>query len=204
MPKCHATSKFHISNSLWNKLPNRFIIKHSNSSGYNIVVDEKGTTDLCMINRVLKCLKKVKYGLRKNEPVYSFFGGILYTEFIENVTDYKFFCFNGEVKFIAIVKEWLKENSSNEPYQVIVDKSFKELPFSYGYERGPIIYEKPSYFDDMLAVVEKLSSNIPHVRLDMMGTVDRFYFGEFTFFPGGGRDRFFPNEYDLIVGKYIK
>ena len=204
LPECYITTDFHISSKAWDCLPERFIIKHSNSSGYNLTVNQKSTTDLGIINRVLKCLKHVKYGLRKNEPVYPLVGKIICTEFIDAVTDYKFFCFNGKVMFIAIVKEWLKENPSKEPYQVMVDRDFNELPFSYGYERGTVAYEKPPYFGEMLATVEKLSANIPHVRLDMMGTEDRFYFGEYTFFPGGGKDRFYPPEYDLTVGKYIQ
>ena len=55
----------------------------------------------------------------------------------------------------------------------------------------------------MLHTVEVLAKNIPHVRLDMMGNNERFYFGEFTFFPGGGRDRFNPPDYDLVVGEYL-
>ena len=107
------------------------------------------------------------------------------------------------MEFIAVVKEWLKENGAKEPYQIILNRDYEEMPFSYGYERGPITYEKPHYFEEMLDVVEKLSKNVPHVRLDMMGDNDKFYFGEFTFFSGGGRDRFCPSEYDLIIGQKL-
>lgn len=203
LPECYAVVNFNISNEIWNLLPNKFVIKHSNSSGYNIVIDDKNSADLNVINRVLTSFKHVKYGVRKNEPVYSFNGRVLCTEYLDNLTDYKFFCFKGRVRFVAIVKEWLKESPLKEPYQIIVDRDFKELPFSYGYERGTISCEKPAYYDQMLHTVEVLAKNIPHVRLDMMGNNERFYFGEFTFFPGGGRDRFNPPDYDLVVGEYL-
>ena len=203
LPVCYATERKHISKKTWNSLPNKFVIKPSNSSGYNIIIIDKVNADLEVLNRVLDGVMRVKYGALKHEPVYSLTGKVLLMKYMENLTDYKFFCFNGRVEFIAVVKEWLKENGAKEPYQIILDRNYEEMPFSYGYERGSIIYEKPCYFDEMLEVVEKLSKNIPHVRLDMMGDNDNFYFGEFTFFSGGGRDRFNPSEYDLKIGQKL-
>ena len=126
LPKCYAVVDSHITEKLWNELPDRFIIKPSNSSGYNITIDDKSLADRNVINRVLSCIKRVKYGLIKNEPVYPFCGKFVFTEFIDNLTDYKFFCFDGKVVFVAIVKEWLKENESGEPYQIIVDRDYNE------------------------------------------------------------------------------
>lgn len=203
LPKCYAVVDSHITERIWNRLPDRFVIKPSNSSGYNITIDDKSLVDMNVINRVLSCIKKVRYGCIKNEPVYPFCGKFVLTEFIDNLTDYKFFCFDGKVGFVAIVKEWLKENDSNEPYQIIVDRDYKELPFSYGYERGTASYKKPIYYDDMLKVVENLSKGLAHVRLDLMGDDARFFFGEFTFFPGGGKDRFTPSEYDAVIGQLL-
>ena len=203
LPVCYAVERKHISKKTWEELPDKFVIKPSNSSGYNIVITSKANADLEVLNRVLECVMRVKYGALKHEPVYSLSGKILLMKYMDNLTDYKFFCFNGRVEFIAVVKEWLKENGSKEPYQIILNRDYEEMPFSYGYERGPITYEKPHYFDEMLEVVENLSKSVPHVRLDMMGDNDSYYFGEFTFFPGGGRDRFNPSDYDLIMGQKL-
>ena len=203
LPESYSIEKKSISKKTWNSLPNKFVIKPSHSSGYNIIIMDKDSTKLEVVNRALKCIMRVKYGALKHEPVYPIVGKIILMKYIENLIDYKFFCFNGHVEFIAVVKEWLKESFNNEPYQVIFNRDFEEINFSFGYERGTIKYEKPHYFDDMLKVVENLSRNIPHVRIDMIGDDDRFYFGEFTFFPGGGRDRFNPQEFDLIIGKKL-
>lgn len=189
-----------ISKRLWNSLPDRFVIKPTASSGFNIVIEDKSKYNRCVINRVICYIKGIHYGLYKNEPVYSFWNNFLITEFIPDITDYKFFCFDGEVEFVAITNELKKENNNGEPYQVIVDKNFTELPFTYGYERGMYNYTKPSYFNEMLDIAQKLSTKFQHVRVDMMGDRDKFYFGEFTFFPGGGRDRFIPSEYDEFYG----
>ncbi len=200
LPKCYAVFNRYISRVAWEKFPDRFVVKPSNSSGYNIIVEEKSKVKLCEINRTLSCIKRVKYGLLKSEPVYKYFGTTIVTEYIEDPVDYKFYCFNGKVKFVAVSKELKKESNFAEPYQIIVDDNFRELSFTYGYERGTCVYDKPKYFEAMLKVVEDISRGVPHVRVDMMGTPERFYFGEFTFFPGGGRDKFNPIEYDRFFG----
>lgn len=204
LPRSLGFVKFKISKRLWDSLPNRFLIKPTNSSGLNIVVEDKSIYNLQVINRVIRYIKHVHYGLYKNEPVYSFWNDFLITEYISDITDYKFFCFNGQVEFVAVVNELKKEGENGEPYQMITDKDFNELPFSYGYERGTRKYEEPYYFNEMVEIAEKLSTKFQHVRIDMMGTSNKFYFGEFTFFPGGGRDRFMPSEYDSIYGAIIK
>ena len=203
LPDCFAVVNCRIIKRLWNALPEKFVVKPSNSSGYNIVV-EKSSSDLSAVNRVLRCIKRVKYGLLKNEPVYRFCGKFVLTQYLDDIIDYKFFCFDGKVRFVAVVREWLKENNNKEPYQIIVDRNYKELPFSFGYERGSVDYVKPVYFGDMVKDVEKLAKGISHVRIDMMGNNQRYYFGEFTFFSGSGNDRFHPEQYDEIVGQYLK
>ena len=203
LPKCLGIVNVLISKRLWNKLPDRFIIKPTNASGFNIVIDNKCSNDRMMINRFLRYIKSVHYGLRKNEPVYSFSNRFLFTEYIDDITDYKFYCFNGNAEFIAVVREMEKENDNREPYQMIVDKKFRELPFSFGYERGEKCFNKPCYFNQMVNVAEAISKRFKHVRVDMIGNGTDFFFGKLTFFPGGGRDRFNPCDYDLRYGKLL-
>ncbi len=204
LPEMFGFTKRKISKKLWDFLPDRFVIKPTNSSGFNLIIEDKSKYNRHVINRVIGYIKNIHYGLYKNEPVYSFWNDFLITEFIPDLTDYKFFCFDGRIEFVAVVNELKKENDNGEPYQAIVDKRFTELPFSFGYERGTHKYQKPSYFDKMVDIVEKLSAEFKHVRIDMMGDCDRFYFGEFTFFSGGGRDRFVPAEYDAFYGSIMK
>lgn len=192
--------KHRISKRLWESLPKQFVIKPTNASGLNIVIEDKSIYNRKVINRVLRHIKQVHYGLFKNEPVYAFWNDFLIMQYIPGLTDYKFFCFNGKVEFVAILKALKKENERGEPYQMITDRDFNELPFSYGYERGTLVYEKPAYFDEMVVLAEKLSAKFRHVRIDLMGSPDHFYFGEFTFFSCGGKDRFSPPEYDAFYG----
>ncbi len=203
LPPSLGRVKFKISKRLWASLPKQFVIKPTNVSGMNMVIEDKSIYNLKVINRVLRHLKQVHYGLFKNEPVYAFWNDFLIMPYFPDLTDYKFFCFNGKVEFVAVLHALKKENQRGEPYQIIVDRDFHELPFSYGYERGTQEYKKPAYFDEMVALAQQLSAKFRHVRVDLMGSSDCFYFGEFTFFPSGGKDRFSPPEYDTFYGSIM-
>lgn len=56
----------------------------------------------------------------------------------------------------------------------------------------------------MIEIAEKLSANLPFVRIDLYYVDGRIYFGEYTFFPGNGIEEFNPEEWDLRLGKMIE
>ena len=55
----------------------------------------------------------------------------------------------------------------------------------------------------MIEIAEKLSENIPHVRVDLYSSQNAVYFGELTFYDGSGFDRINPLEWDQKLGEYI-
>ena len=46
----------------------------------------------------------------------------------------------------------------------------------------------------------EIAKNFPYVRVDFYDVDGKLYFGEITFFHGGGFDVFVPSEYDKIFG----
>lgn len=46
--------------------------------------------------------------------------------------------------------------------------------------------QKPEPFEEMISLIEKISNNIPHVRVDLYTLNDKVLFGEMTFFIGLG------------------
>ena len=61
--------------------------------------------------------------------------------------------------------------------------------------------EKPSQFDKMVSLAEKLCEGFSFVRVDLYVIQNNIYFGEMTFTPGGGQAAVFPDEYDYILGE---
>jgi hypothetical protein len=114
--------------------------------------------------------------------------------------DYKFFCFNGTPKVLLIVS-----GRGHNQRQDFYDMDFKLLPFhrikhpNSGVDRVP-----PKNFDKMIELAQTLSKGFPHIRVDFYNVEGKIYFGELTFFSGGGNTRFEPDEWDSILGSWLK
>ena len=63
--------------------------------------------------------------------------------------------------------------------------------------------EKPSCFDKMRELAAELSAGIKHVRVDFYEIDGHIYFGEYTFFSGGGFERFYPDFWEKRLGDWI-
>ena len=62
---------------------------------------------------------------------------------------------------------------------------------------------KPECIDQMFEIAEKLSKDIPFVRVDLYEVGGKIYFGEMTFFPDAGFDANLLPETDEYFGKLI-
>ena len=80
------------------------------------------------------------------------------------------------------------------------------LPFRYTKPEKTISsdIEKPSNLEEMIKLSEILSANFPFVRVDFYSIEGKAMFGEMTFYPSDGRKDFIPDEYNKIIGNYIK
>lgn len=114
--------------------------------------------------------------------------------------DYKFFCFNGKMQFLKVDIGRFAEHHAN-----YYDKSFALLPF------GETLYmpdtstavDKPAEFDRMVSLAERLSKDIPFLRVDMYNVDGRIYFGELTFFPASGFENYEPDGWDRKIGDML-
>lgn len=114
--------------------------------------------------------------------------------------DYKFFCFNGEVKTMFIATE---RGRRKEPYFDFFDMSFTHLNFTNGHPNAPQIPEKPKCFEEMKILASKLSEGFPFMRCDFYEVDGKVYFGEITLFHHGGIVPFNPESVDVEWGQWI-
>ena len=56
----------------------------------------------------------------------------------------------------------------------------------------------------MITVAEKLSKDIPFVRVDLYEINGKVYFGELTFYPSSGFEGFEPEEWDKKLGDMLE
>lgn len=189
----------------WATLPNRFVIKSTSDSGGVLVCKDKDTFD---ISRAIEFLKKngnrnyTKYN--KEYPYKNVPHRFLAEEYMEDesgfeLKDYKFFCFDGVPRFLFVATGRQQNDTRFDFY----DMNFNHLPVLNGHPNADVWPSKPENFDEMVEVASKLSSGIPHVRVDLYNVNGKVLFGELTFFHWSGIVPFEPNEWDRYFGEFL-
>lgn len=118
----------------------------------------------------------------------------------EDLRDYKFYCFDGVMKFVMINSDRNSDKPTKADY---FDRDFNWLDFTWGYEHAACRPKKPDGFDEMIAIAEKLAQGLPHVRVDLYECNGHIYFGELTFFDGSGFDKIEPIEWEYRIGEML-
>lgn len=113
--------------------------------------------------------------------------------------DYKFMCFNGEVRcaFTCTGRE------KGDLRVDFFDNQWKHLPFTRHYPNADHMPQAPTYLDEMLESSRILSAGLPFLRVDFYEVRQTFYLGELTLYPGCGLEEFDPAKWDLILGSWI-
>lgn len=189
------------------ELPNEFVIKTSNGGGGSGVFICKNKDDMDKEEVLSKLLKSSKASIYKafREWPYKdikprfFAEKLLVSDDKHALQDYKFFCFNGVVKAL-LVSYGRFEGATCFDY---FDRNFNHLPFEQGGPNAPVVHSKPEQFDKMIELAEKLSSGLPHARVDLYEHQGKIYFGEITFFDSSGYAKFEPEEWDYKFGEWI-
>ena len=114
--------------------------------------------------------------------------------------DYKFFCFNGKVKFFKIDFCRFVEHHANyySPEGVLLP--FGEKAFMPDSKHIEVM---PENLTDMISIAERLSDGFKFLRVDLYNVNGKVYFGELTFYPASGMGAFTPKFWDEIIGSYL-
>lgn len=204
-----------------NELPDQFVLKCTHDSGSIVICKDKKEFDLEGAKRVLeKSLKENFYSKHREWPYRDVPRRVIAELYLADcqqeiqtdsschsriLMDYRFYCFNGDPTVIYAYTNYLQEDGSkpvpsNCEY---MDLSWNPLLFhQHSLPRGNV--PKPESLEKMISLARTLSKGIPFVRVDFYSNGDRIYFGEMTFFPGSGLSRFYPDEYDSVLGQRLK
>lgn len=190
------------------KLPERFVLKCTHDSGGVVICKDKNNFDLKVAKRIINRGLKHNFYIYSREKVYKDIPRrIIAEEYREDSTtkelrDYKFFCFDGVPKAIYIASD--RQKDGEETKFDFFDMNFNHLPFTNGHPNAEILPEKPFCFDEMKSLAAKLSTGIPHVRVDFYEVDKHVYFGEMTYSHFAGMTPFEPEEWDYKFGEWIK
>lgn len=198
------------NNLNWEILPNKFVLKTNNSSGTNIVVLDKDKLDKEKAIQQLNEWLSLNYSLYTTEIHYQKIVPLAFAEkFIESKTeipiDYKFFCFNGEPKFLSVIfgrsAESLKEDLVKVHYNLDWERIYIQKE-EFEPSRD-ISLKKPKHFKEMIKYAKILSEEFPFVRIDFYEGSDNPILGEMTFTPSGGKARYYTDEWLQKLGDEI-
>lgn len=190
----------------FDELPNRFVLKGTHGSNYNYIVTNKDKDTIRTSKKKMKKWLGRNYYYRsglewayKNVPPRVIAETFMEEEGKEVLNDYKFYCFNGEPKFVQID---IDRNINN--YRCFYDIAWKKLPFTKGKNQlFPDDSPKPENLEEMIELSKKLSKPFPFVRVDFFSVNGKTIFGEMTFYPGDGRTEFNPEKYNRIFGDHL-
>ncbi len=213
-------------------LPDKFVMKCTHDSGGIIICKDKKKLDLNSARKIInKSLKNNFYFHGREWPYKDVKPRIIIEKFMEvadsntkietkhkknidaetlqkeqGLLDYKFMCFNGEVKlmFLDIGVIGTGTGHAKEYYRNVYDEKFELLPVLETRSNYPTKINKPKNFSKMVEIAQNLSKGIPHVRVDLYNIDGKIYFGELTFFHGSGLSNYFiPEEWNTKIGNYI-
>ena len=190
-------------------LPEEFVLKCNHDSGSVKLIHSKSSLtdkDYTELKRFFDSRMKYDFYLAGREPCYKGIDRYIFAEELMKdssgdpggIKDYKFYCFDGEPYVMLIVSG--RQGQKHEDY---FDMKYNCLHLTNGSTESQRIPEMPALFNILKDFARQLSQGMKHVRMDFYEIDGKIYFGEFTFFSGGGFELFYPEEWEKKLGSWI-
>jgi len=199
----------------FDSLPGQFVLKttHGGGSSGVVICRDKSSFDIKEAKQKLdRSLKTNNYWTYREWPYKNVPRRIIAEKFLEipdktDLTDYKFYCFDGEPRYIQVIqdrntKETIDFFDTEWQHQEFT--GLNPVGLTPGVPNAETSIVCPDNLDDMLDIARKLSKGIPFVRVDLYQTVEGVYYGEITFYPASGLGCFTPDEWNGHLGDLIK
>ncbi len=184
-------------------LPDRFVLKCTHDSGSTIVCKEKASFDLDSAREALAAALTTDFWRRDREWAYKGLSPRIIAEVYlgDDILDYKFFCFDGEPRFMFVASD--RFDPVKETKFDFFDMEFRHLDMVNGHPNAGRPIEKPRCWDEMKELAAVLSSGMRHVRVDFYEVDGKVFFGEYTFYHFSGFVPFGSREQDMFAGSFM-
>ena len=199
----------HTEDIDFNALPNSFVLKcnHNSGTGMYICKDKSQMNKKEVIKNLEKGLKENYYLHCREWPYKNIPRRILAEKFMidstepntnKGLTDYNFFCFNGEPFMM-----YISNDNAEFSHTDFFDMDYNQLPIRMKDPNSNNPPSKPKEFEQMKMLARKLSEGIPHLRVDFYVINNNIFVGELTFYHNAGFTPISPTEWDLKLGQLI-
>lgn len=187
-------------------LPNQFVLKTTHGCGGMCICKDKNTFDFSHAKKVLNRALRKNYFLTVREwPYKNVVPRIIAEQYLEDkkqevLVVYKVFNFNGEPKIIQVIQGDKTDHETIDYF----DNEWNLLDLRQNFQNSKTHLEKPALLGEMLSLSRKCSLGHAFLRTDWYLVDGKIYFSEFTFYSDAGMEAFHPDEWDMILGKWIK
>lgn len=220
-----------VENIPFESLPEKFVLKATHGSGWNIICPDKSKIDWNFAKKKMR--KWLKSDFSKNGREWQYHEikpQIICEKFLVDpetpvLRDYKLFTFKGETKYIWVD---FTESVINDDGELSIDqevgyskpknvdgmaryRNIYDAQWNFMPGRGSLhpckktdAVKKPECLEEMIEVAKKLACDFPQCRVDLyvLGG-KRIVFGELTFTGGNGCNAFYPQAFNDELGSYI-
>ena len=190
----------------FDSLPDKFVIKCTHNGGEgNAICRDKAAFDFESRKKVIRrALTKNYYPASREWPYKNVPPRVIVEQYIQdgdrlNLPVYKIFCFNGEPKLIQAIQD---DKTKQETIDYF-DTEWNRLQLRQNYPNSKNPLPRPECLSEMLELAAKLSTGVPHVRVDLYQANGKVYFSEFTFFSDAGMVDFDPPEWNNKLGEWL-
>lgn len=189
-------------------LPQQFVLKCTHDSGSVWICKEKDTFNFGDVKKeIQKCLERNYFYPGREWPYKNVKPRVIAEKFISDesggdLNDYKVFIFHGKPYCIQV--DFDRHSNHRRNFYTI---DWKYMPFTTCYPTEPSReIPKPICLGGLLSLAERLAKGAgtpAFVRIDFYIVQSQIYFGELTFYHGGGLEEFMPPEWDKRLGEKI-
>lgn len=195
----------------WETLPEQFVLKTTHGGGSTGVVickDKKTFNRREAISILKKSMKENIWRELREWPYKNIRKRVIAEKYLADdstsvngdLNDYKFYCFNGEVKYCEVITGRRTKKQID-----FFDLDWNHMEFTFnGYDFADCLPTKPKCFDEMVEVADKLCKDKPYSRIDLYVVGEKVFFGEITLFPASGFRGFHPEEWNKRLGDMIE
>ncbi len=193
------------------ELPRSFVLKVNHGSGQNWIVRDKTREEECRIVRQFREWMVTNHSAVSREWPYKGMRPLIVVEelLVDEgggiPCDYKFHCFHGKVAVIQVDLD--RETAHRRNFY---DLDWNPQPFIWTeWEGGRPLWPngravpRPERLPEMIRLAQTLAEGFPYARIDLFDCRGKVFFGEITFYHGGGFERFDPPEFDLRLGERL-
>lgn len=184
----------------FNTLPNQFVMKLNNGSGYNLICRDKSKIDeIAEIQKFKNAFHSDIYSMSREWHYKRIETKIVVEELLDGyLLDYKFFCNSNGPFLIQVDVDRFTNHRRN-----IYNLSWQLMPYKIRYDNSSFELPPPKGLQEMIEIAKKLSSDFIFSRVDLYEHDEKIYFGEITLHPGGGVEPFDCYSSDLELGQFI-